>query len=225
MKKNKSPMKAIVITTLCTIVLISIIVAVVNMQRDEAKSFKGHPFLKEQPTIGNANAPISIVEFGDFKCPACKAWGEQIYPMLKKDYIDIGKVKFSYVNVLFHGEESKLAALAAESIWKQDQQAYWIFHKELFNAQPSVDHDGPWITPEKVLEVARTYSPAIDLEQLRTDMANQKTLPEVNKDDELVKQYGISQTPSIMINGVMLTDPYDYEKITKRIDNELAERQ
>ncbi|WP_420831212.1 thioredoxin domain-containing protein [Paenibacillus lignilyticus] len=37
---------------------------------------------------------MSIVEFGDFKCPSCKAWGEQLYPKLKEAYIDRGKSQF-----------------------------------------------------------------------------------------------------------------------------------
>ncbi|WP_243463044.1 thioredoxin domain-containing protein [Mesobacillus boroniphilus] len=44
--------------------------------------------------------------------PACKAWSQNFYPQLVKDYVETGKVKFAYINVLFHGEESKLGSLA-----------------------------------------------------------------------------------------------------------------
>ena len=74
---------------------------------------------KSQPTLGSSNAPITVVELGDFKCPACKAWGENIFPQLIEDYVDTGKVKFSLVNVLFHGDESKLGSVAAEAIYKE----------------------------------------------------------------------------------------------------------
>jgi protein-disulfide isomerase len=195
-KNKKSPMKTIVIGTLVMLTLLAIIV--ISIQNfTKTKSYEAHPNLKSQPTQGKTTAPINIVEFGDYKCPSCKVWGEQIYPLIKKNYIDTGKVKFSYVNVLFHGQESKLAALAAESVWKQDQQAYWVFHKELFNAQPIEDHDTMWITPDKIIKIARTYTPTINLQQLQTVMQNQIALAEVNKDEELVKVYNISQTPTI----------------------------
>ncbi|MDA6082947.1 thioredoxin domain-containing protein, partial [Escherichia coli] len=77
-----------------------------------------------------------VVEFGDFKCPACKAWGQNIFPKLVEDYVDTGKVKFSYINVLFHGDESKLGSVAAEAVYKQNPDSYWDFNKALFDAHP-----------------------------------------------------------------------------------------
>ncbi len=66
-----------------------------------------------------------------------------------------------------------MSALAAESVYKQDPQAYWSFHKELFNAQPA-NHDDPWITPEKLLEIAKTYTPSINTVQLEEDLKNKQ---------------------------------------------------
>ncbi|OAB44747.1 hypothetical protein PGLA_04860 [Paenibacillus glacialis] len=66
-----------------------------------------------------------MIEFGDYKCPSCKAWSEHLYPQLMKEYVDTSKVKFAYINVLFHGEESELASLAVESVFDQDPEAFW----------------------------------------------------------------------------------------------------
>ncbi|CAM4223655.1 dihydroneopterin aldolase [Bacillus manliponensis] len=224
-KKQLSPVKLLLPITL---VIFAVIVAFVVMNNTEKtttenKVSKNLPSIGNQPTLGDENAPVSIVEFGDYKCPACKAWGEQIFPELQKDYIDTGKIKFSYVNVLFHGEESKLAALAAESVYKQDPQSYWTFHKEIFNAQPQ-NHDDPWITSEKLLEIARTHTPNIDTAQLEEDINNQTMQNEVSRDNQLVQDYGVSLTPSIVINNTMLSDPYDYEEIKRLIEKALEEK-
>ncbi|WP_108672419.1 DsbA family protein [Peribacillus acanthi] len=222
-KSTKSPFKIIVLLTLVTFSLI--VAFVVFNQKDKEPSvttFQKQPDITGQPTIGNSDAPISIVEFGDFKCPSCKAWGETIFPQLAKDYVTTGQAKITYINVLFHGEESKLGSLAAESVFKNSPDSYWEFHIGLFNEQPTENHDGLWITKEKILEVAKQVK-GIDIEKLSTDIDAQSGLEELNKDTNLVKEYKVEMTPSIMVNGTMLEDPFDYEKIKSLIKKELEE--
>ncbi|QGG58608.1 thioredoxin domain-containing protein [Paenibacillus sp. B01] len=187
----------------------------------ETNSFKNGPDTSTQPIVGDPESKVTIVEFGDYKCPSCKAWGEQIYPKLKEAYIDNGKAKFAYVNVLFHGEESRLGALASEAVWSQNPEAFWPFHKALFDAQPTEDHDAAWITTEKILEIAGTIEPAINVSELGQTLSNLSTLPEVNQDEQMVQDFKVKQTPTIMINNVMVTDPFNYDTIVKLIEEEL----
>lgn len=58
---------------------------------EEEQVFDNTPEIKGQPTVGETNALLTIVEFGDFMCPACHAWGEEIYPQIQKDFIDKGE--------------------------------------------------------------------------------------------------------------------------------------
>ena len=48
---------------------------------------------------GSASAPVWLVEVSDFQCPYCKQWHEQVYPAIKKDYIDRGIVRMAYVHM------------------------------------------------------------------------------------------------------------------------------
>ncbi|WP_050182493.1 DsbA family protein [Domibacillus robiginosus] len=219
--------KKIVISTLILFAAIVGIVLFLNKEDEEtpetqqAAGSKGHPSIEGQPTLGEAEASVSIVEFGDYKCPSCKQWGEVVYPKLVKDYIDTGKAKFSYINVLFHGEESVLAALASESVYKQDPENFWAFHKAVFNAQPATqEHDNPWVTIDKMKEIAAATTPNVDLAKLESDLNTEGTplAGEVSKDDGLVQEYNVPFTPTIIIDGVMLEDPFDYEKITSLIE-------
>ncbi|GGD52085.1 disulfide bond formation protein D [Paenibacillus nasutitermitis] len=179
------------------------------------------PSTTSQPVMGNEDAKVSIVEFGDYKCPSCKAWGEQVWPQLKKEYIDSGKAKFSYTNVLFHEEESKLGALAGEAILKSNPEDFWNFHKALFDAQPKDNHDGLWITEEKLLEVAKLSVPAIDLEQFQLNFKSSENQASVDLDQKLVEQFNIKQTPTIMINNIVIANPFDYAAITAAIEQEM----
>jgi protein-disulfide isomerase len=225
-KNKRSPVQFIVIITLIIFALLTALV-VLNNQSENANNTTNNynpPPIANQPTLGEQNAKVSIVEFGDYKCPACKAWGEQVYPLLQEEFIDTGKAQFSYINVLFHGEESKLAALAGESIFKQDPASFWTFHKQLFAEQPAENHDALWITNEKILEIAKAYTPNIDLDQLNEDLNNQTTLQEVTIDEELVEKYNVQQTPTIFINGIMVENPFDYHEISSLINKELKDK-
>jgi protein-disulfide isomerase len=216
--RKSSPMKYLVIITLLVAILLAAIVMLNNKAQPKDEALESHPTTEGQPTLGEEDAPVSIVEFGDFKCPACKAWGEQIYPRLKSDFIDTGKANLTYVNVLFHGEESILAAQAAESVFKNDPESYWDFHKELYNEQPAGgNHDAAWVTADKLVEVAEKTTD-MDIEQLKKDIENEAAEEELRIDTNLVQEFNIEQTPTIIINGTKLEDPYDYERIQALIE-------
>lgn len=216
--------KKMVIFTLVFVVAIVAIVFLLNKEdkTNQSNTNGAHPPTEQQPTLGKAEAAVSIVEFGDYKCPGCKAWGETVFPQLEEEFIQTGKAKFSYINVLFHGEESVLASLASESVYKQDPESFWDFHNAVFASQPSTqEHDNQWVTPEKLVELAKENAPAINVKQLEEDINTEGTIEEVKKDDELVKKFKVELTPTIMINGVMLEDPFDYEAIASLIEKEL----
>lgn len=222
-KKNNSSYTFAIILTLFVFAAIAAFVIISNNNKEKSNDteFAKLPPIEDQPTLGSSDAPVKVVEFGDFKCPACKAWGETIFPQLIADYVDNGDVEFGYINVLFHGEESTLGSAAAEAVLQLESESYWDFHKLLFDGQPSSnDHDNVWLTMDKVNEVAEATTD-IDLADLQAAMQDQKTVDAVNADNELVKEFKVQMTPSIMVNGTMLEDPFDYERIKELIEQEL----
>lgn len=217
MERNKnSNMKFVVVLTLVAVALLAAFVVFGNKQKSLPTEIKQID-ITGQPLLGEIDAPVTVVEFGDFKCPACKAWGEMIYPKLVNDYIETGTVKFAFVNVLFHGKESTLGSIAAESVFERNPGVYWDFHQALFDAQPTENHDAQWITPERILEIASGFS-EIDQTLLKEDMEQQATMESVKHDEDLVRDVGVSLTPTIVINGKVMEDPFDYEAIKAAIE-------
>ncbi|PID03826.1 dihydroneopterin aldolase [Sporosarcina sp. P2] len=214
-------MKFAVVLTLVAIGILAAVVVLSNKQESLPIEIKQID-VTGQPSIGEKDAPVTVVEFGDFKCPSCKAWGEMIYPKLVDDYIETGKVEFSFINVLFHGKESTLASIAAESVYERSPDLYWNFHQAMFDAQPVENHDGPWITSERILEIASEF-PEIDQTLLKEDMEQEATRESVKIDEDLVRESGVSMTPTIVINGKMLEDPFDYEAIKTAIEQEIKD--
>jgi hypothetical protein len=82
---------------------------------------------------GSTQPKITIVEFADFQCPYCGEWQKTIFPKLKEEYIDQGKIRFVYWDYPFLGEESFKAAEAA--LCSKDQNKFWDYHDYVFKNQ------------------------------------------------------------------------------------------
>ncbi|WP_040984345.1 thioredoxin domain-containing protein [Oceanobacillus jeddahense] len=227
---KKSPLKVIVTITLIVVALLVLLVVLVNRDSESfGREFDEAPSTEGQPTYGDSDAPVTVVEFGDYKCPGCKVWDESIFPQLEADYIDNGDVQFSYVNVLFHENESVLASLAAEAVYAQNPEAYWDFHHALFEDQPE-NQQAVWVTTDKIEEIADgieeidTEALMEDVEEaLADDIESNPLMNELVIDDDLRKEFEVDSTPTIMINNVMVEDPFDYEVIQDAIDEALGE--
>ena len=90
-----------------------------------------------QPYLGKDDAPVQIVEFGDYKCPICKNFNEQFVPQIQKDFVETGDAKFYFVNYSFINVDSIRSAKFAEAVYKElGNDVFWEFHHLLFDKQP-----------------------------------------------------------------------------------------
>jgi len=101
-----------------------------------------------QPTEGDPDAPVTIVEFSEFYCPFCARFAWETKPRIEKDYIAKGLVKFVYRNLVVHGPPALLAAVAGECAHEQGK--FWDYHDRLFEAV----FPGKSISRHQELEVA-----------------------------------------------------------------------
>lgn len=82
--------KFIIFITILIFVAIVALIVILNKQieKREQESVPAIDIpLENQPVFGEADAPITVVEFGDYLCPGCKTWNDTIFPQLKKDCI------------------------------------------------------------------------------------------------------------------------------------------
>lgn len=219
---KKNPVRPLIWVTVAVIALF-LIIGIINQaqqKRGDIVSYDEPPPLDGQPVLGEPDAPVVVIEFGDYKCPSCQYWNERILPQLKADYIDSGKVRYVYINTLFHGEESALAALAGETVLEQHPEHFWDFHHALFAAQE--DQNKQWVTVEKLTELAEAHVPGIDTEQFVQALTDKAAQPAVDADEDLVDRYNVQLTPSIMVNHLLLPDPFDYDALRETIEEQLA---
>src|SRR5699024_7868514 len=207
-------------TAVIGVILLLIVFNYSSNPYEEEQVFDSTPDVEGQPTIGDADAPLTIVEFGDFMCPSCNAWGENIYPKILKDYIETGEAQFTYINTPFHGQQSEKAALAAESVYANAPDDYWGFHHGLFSEQDSENHHSEVVTDKVITDMVESHT-SLNAQDVLSDIENGEHGAELNKDTELNSEYSIQFTPTIFINNVMIQDPFDYDEIKETIDNEL----
>lgn len=163
-----------------------------------------------QQRLGKEDAPVKIVEFADFKCPACKAFTEQVFPQIQKDYIETGKASLYLINKPFIGPDSFTAAQVGEAIYAQNPDAFWNYYKKVFANQGNEKEK--WATEEFLLELAGGI-PNINIEELEQSIADFNEA--VAQDDNIADSLQVNSTPTIFINGKPVANPFDYEGSVK----------
>ncbi len=92
--------------------------------------------IDDDPILGDANAPLTIVEFSDYECPFCQRAFTQTYPSIKSNYIDNGQVKFVFrdfplTNIHTKAMDMAVAANCAKSLGGDSK--YFEYHDKLFS--------------------------------------------------------------------------------------------
>ncbi len=180
--------------------------------------------LAGQPFLGQADAPVTLVTFEDFKCPNCKNFEENIFPEIQSKYVDTGKAKLYKINFPFLGErlatnDSVLAAQAAECAYDQTGNAgYEGMSTILFRAQG--DETQVWATKDKLEELAGSVN-GLNTATFKTCLDSDATKDRVEADKQQAIKAGVNATPSVFVNGVLVSN-FSAAEISKAVDAALA---
>ncbi|WP_103131151.1 DsbA family protein [Deinococcus aerius] len=167
-----------------------------------------------QPTLGRENAPVQVVVFADFKCPFCARFESDVFPRLKDQYINTGKVQYSFVNLAFLGPDSNIAAQAGECVAHQDQNLFWKFVDNVYQHQG--DEAKIWATPEEMTRIATNLS-GIGIKEFQNCLAQSRFADAVESDRKLAESTGVQGTPDIYINGIR-APRFGYDTVSQLID-------
>jgi len=98
------------------------------------------------PILGDPNAPITLVEFGDYQCHYCNVFFQSIEKDILKNYVDTGKVKIIFKDYNIIGEDSVIASQGAHCA--NDQGLFWEYHDILYSNWTG-ENNG-WASPENL---------------------------------------------------------------------------
>jgi protein-disulfide isomerase len=169
------------------------------------------------PVLGQDSAKITIVEFADPRCPFCKQFFTDVFPQLKADYIDTGKVKMYFRNFDFLGAPSTVAGNALECA--NEQGKFWDMHDYLYKNQP-VETDTSLFTPDNLTPIAGNLG--LNTDQFNSCLSSNKDNNAVTQDYSDGQKAGVSGTPTFFINGTSLVGAQPYTAFKTIIDQELT---
>lgn len=165
------------------------------------------------PSKGKNDAPVTIVEFGDFQCPPCG----QAYPVMKQiaeKYAD--KVRIVFRNFPLREIHPNAQKAGEASLCARDQGKFWDLHDKMFENQKNLSVDG--------LKAMAGEIPGLDAGAFGQCLDDGRRAELVEADVEAGSKIGVSGTPAFFVNGRMLAGAPSYEAFAKLIDDELARR-
>jgi protein-disulfide isomerase len=163
------------------------------------------------PSIGPADAPITIIEFSDYQCTYCQKWHRDVYFRLLENYPTQVRIVYRDYPLTSIHPEAVPAAIAANCANEQD--AYWQYHDKLFSYEMDLGQ-------EAYLQYARELK--LDMTSFTTCLDSERYAAEVEADIEYANGLGIQSTPTFFINGLYMVGAQPYETFKKLIDQELA---
>lgn len=155
-------------------------------------------------TIGNPNAPVTITEYADFKCPLCNRFFRGAGAQIKQQYIDTGKVKIEFRTLPIIAEDSKPAAEAAYCA--NEQGKFVSFHDATFNyiwnnyySKSFSQEYSTIFTQQTLADIAGSVG--LDTTKFSNCLATHTYAGAVEADLQAAKTAGASSTPTVIIGG------------------------
>lgn len=184
----------------------------------------------DDAVLGDKNAPLTMIEFSDYECPFCKRHFTDVYPQIKKDYIDTGKLKLVYrdfIAVPSHNPLATSQAMAANCAKEQGgDSAYFKYHDEIFKRTTS---NGNGMSATELPKIAKDLG--LNVASFQSCLDSNKYKDEVNKDIADASKAGVNGTPSFfvgkssqdgVIDGTIIVGAQPYAAFKVIIDEMLS---
>ena len=177
------------------------------------------------PILGDENAPLTLIEFGDYQCTYCKKFFRETVESILINYVETGKVKmlfkdFIVVDGVVGGNDSMNAANAAHCA--NDQGMFWQFHSTLYNNWAG--EGTGWISSEQLNKFANTLE--LDTNEFSNCVSELKWKKLVNASHDDAIALGVTATPTFFVidenrNVLKIVGAQDYDVFKEVFDSAL----
>ncbi len=181
---------------------------------DSALSKQAHGY-----TIGSPTAPVEIIEFADYECPACGNYFTITEPDVRKNLVDQGLVRYTFYDFpLLNVHQNTLVASMAASC-ASDQDKFWQMHDALFTNQ----FEWSGVSTSNPRGVITTYAQqaGLDIGKWNTCMDANAHADRIKANYSLGLTMQVGSTPTFYVNGVMLAK-HDYDSVKAAVDSARA---
>lgn len=146
--------------------------------------------------LGEPDAEVTLVEFGDLQCPVCKGYAEEIVPQIVQSQVRSGEAKLDFRNFTIIGQESVTAGAAA--LAAGEQGLGWSF-VDLFYRNQGLEASG-YVTDAFLTAVAEAAG-VPDIEQWDSARRSRPLIATVEKTTAEARRLGLSGTPTFALEG------------------------
>ncbi len=171
---------------------------------------------KGEPFKGDADAPVILTEFSDYRCPACASYATTIEPILEEHFIATGKVRFIFKDFQFHEKAPKVAEAAHCA---GEQGCFWKMREKLFTQQQE------WSQEPEFLDIIRGYAEEMELDmaQFNACLDSGKYAAYIQASLEEGEKAGVGWTPAFVINGQLVPRGTQLQEMFHMIEVAYAE--
>ena len=172
--------------------------------------------VSQDKSLGGPEAAVTVVEYGDFQCPACRQFAMTTARELREEFVSAGKVRFAFRHFAFLGPESQWAAEASECA--NEQGRFWDYF-DLLIANWAGENAGAF-SQDKLKRLAAELSLAPD--QFNACLDSGRYAEKVQQETQQGQQAGVRGTPSVFVNGQLITGGSSYPVLRRAILEALA---
>ncbi|GGY42129.1 DsbA family protein [Parvularcula lutaonensis] len=176
----------------------------------------------EEMVIGDPDAPLTVIEYASVTCPGCAAFHERVFPTIKEEFVDTGKVKFVYREFPTPPERLAFAGfiLARCAATNAGPEAYYGMVDALYKRQQS------WVRGPNTGEELRNIAAQAGLagEQFDQCFQREDIRDAIIENVEMGREAGLRGTPSFIIDGKQVDLTFDPERASEILQAEVDKR-
>ena len=219
-KKSNTPFIGALIAI--AVVGIAALAYVSTRPKNEAKTVDAATLVPGEPQgylLGKADAPVQVIEFADFECPACGQFATLAEPDIRKRLIEPGIVAYRFYDFPLSIHRNTWPASNAAAC-ADEQGKFWEMHDILFNEQDRWNGQATSRPKGKFKEYAQQIG--LNVDQWEQCFDTQKYLPRIKANEQMAIKRGAGQTPTFVIGNKMVPGAIGFDRFKSLVDSALA---
>ena len=165
---------------------------------------------------GKDAAPLWIVEVSDFQCPYCRAWHEETYSDVVKEFVASGKARLAYINFPIPGHKNAWPAAEA-AMCSAAQGHFWPMHDALFQTQRQWES----LEDPSALFDSLATSAGVDSAPYHECVTQHQMRPLIQADIDRARESGVNATPTFIIGDQAISGAQPIQAFRQLIDAQL----
>ena len=169
--------------------------------------------------LGKPDAPVQVIEFADFECPACGQFATLAEPDIRKRLIEPGTISYRFYDYPLAMHKNTWQASNAAAC-ADEQGKFWEMHDQLFNQQDRWNGQATSRPKSRFQEYAKAIG--LDVAKWEACYDAQKYQPRIKANEQMAIKRGASQTPTFVIGNQMIGGAISFDRFKALVDSALV---